>query len=475
MDKTLIIGAGKAAKLLLSNTDIVKKFAIKGVVDDRVTQKEFLNDSYKILGTIVDIKKLIKKLKIQSIIIALPSERGETIRRILLLMRNIPSILIYIIPRLPEIIISNKITIDEIKKVEPVDLIGGKISLLSQTSIMDTIQGKTFMITGAGGFIGSELSRQIYLGSPKRLICIDRSEKNIFYLQYMISLIKLKSPVQVEYILGDITNESLIKKIFKDNKIHTIFHAAAYKHVPLLEENIYEAVQNNIYATYLVAKFAAINKVQRFILISTDKAVKPDSVMGITKHVSEQIMNYFDITSTSLFSSVRFGNVFNSSGSVIELFLKQINQDEPLTITNPLMKRYFMSVSEAVHLVLNAWTRVQKQTTYMFDMGNSVPILELAKCLLVICHKENNYPIHIIGNRKGEKINEQLWNEEIEIKIDNVYESIFALKRKNQINLKMWNYSFKKLISLLDREIIKNHSKQGSKQLIITLTKLLHV
>jgi len=341
---------------------------------------------------------------------------------------------------------------------------------------MKNVYGKVILITGAGGFIGSELTRQIYLGSPKKLIVIDNTERNLFYLKYVLSLISPSSPpVSVEYILGNIINQPLMDRIFNTNKIHTVFHAAAYKHVPLLEENIYEAVSNNVLASFIVARLAAAHAVKQFILISTDKAVKPDSVMGMTKYIAEHIMRYFDATTKTQFSSVRFGNVFNSSGSVIELFLKQIERDEALTITNAQMKRYFMSVSEAVHLVLNAWVRAQKQATYMFDMGMSVPILELARCLLVMKNKNKDYPIKITGNRKGEKIDEQLWNPKKETKTMNIYDGIFALKQKKELHTDIFYSALTEILETLEKDSVQNHSKEGANRLIALMKKMLRV
>lgn len=476
MNKTLVVGAGKACHLLLKNKAVIKQFNIVGIVDDKRSKRTRLNMLYPILGTLSDIPSIIQRQHISTILIALPSERGETIRNILLSLKHLSSVAVYIIPRLPDVIIKKSISLDEIKKIEPVDLIGGRISLEKQTEIMKNVRNKVILITGAGGFIGSELTRQIYLGSPKKLIVIDNTERNLFYLKYTLSLINHFSPLtKIEYILGTITNTSLMTRIFETNTIHTVFHAAAYKHVPLLEENVYEAVQNNISATFAVAHLAALNAVKQFVLISTDKAVKPDCIMGMTKYIAEQIIRYFDSTTKTQFSSVRFGNVFNSSGSVIELFLKQIERDEALTITDPQMRRYFMSVSEAVHLVLTAWVRAQKQTTYMFDMGTSVPILELARCLLVIHNKNEEYPIKIIGNRKGEKIDELLWNPNTEIKTTNIYDRIFALKQKENLQTNKFYSLLNDVLGTLEKDYAQNHSKKGVNELVILMKKMLRV
>lgn len=476
MDNTLIIGAGKACRLLLRNPAVTRRYTIKGILDDNYPKGTMLNRRYLVLGALSEIQDILKTHSIKTLIIALPSERGITIRKVLLSLRRYSSIDIYIIPRLPEVIIRNSITLDEVKKIEPIDLIGGRISLANQTSLMDHINKKTILITGAGGFIGSELARQVSLGKPKKLILIDNSERNIFYLQYALSLINPSGPkTQIDYILGDVNNEELMQNIYETNQIHTVFHAAAYKHVPLLEDHLYEAVSNNVKATYTVARLASQHGVKRFILISTDKAVKPDSIMGTTKYVAERIMAYFDSVSATIFTSVRFGNVFNSSGSVIELFLKQIERDEKITITNPNMKRYFMSVSEAVHLVLNAWKHAQKKTTYMFEMGSSVPIIELARCLLVMHHKPHDYPISLIGNRKGEKMDELLWNPKNERKMEHVYDQVFALQKKKDFDQESFSKKLNTLMTHLMAPSVRNHSPAGARLLKGALKKILHV
>lgn len=471
-EKTIIIGGGKACRLLLRNISSISQFDVLGIIDDNIAVHSLIEKRYPVLGTSKEVYRIAKQNNIRAIIIALPSERGTTIRRILLSLRLLPDITVYIIPRLPEIVVRDQIFAEDIRKIEPVDLIGGKIDIHSQTRVVKAVKNKTFLVTGAAGSIGSELSRQLFIDSPNKLILLDNSEKNLFYLKYHLSLVHPPISTKLQFVLGDVNNTALLSRIFKENDIDAVFHAAAYKHVPLLEENTYEAVQNNVLATFNVAKEAARHNISSFVLISTDKAVRPDSIMGMTKCVAEKTIRYFDCQSKTIFSAVRFGNVFNSNGSVVELFTKQIERQEALTITDPTMKRYFMSVSEAVHLILNAWTHIQKDRMYMFNMGSSVSIMDLTRCLLMINHKPADYPVKIIGKRKGEKTNEVLWDKQKEHRIDEVYDGVYAIEQKERCDKESFEDSLQKLLALLINDEVKNHSNTGAKKLKRALHRL---
>lgn len=458
---TLVIGAGKAAQLLLANSDFRRSHQIVGVVDDRKDAR-LQRKGVPMLGVIADLPKIVQTHKITTVVIAIPSERGKVVRRIILLLRRFSFIQTYILPRIPEVVIKKKITRQDVRELEPVDLIGDKIDNQSQKPVIDAITGKTILVTGAGGSIGSELSRQIALGKPRKLILVDQSEKNMFYLRASIERLCPRQQKNFIYVLGSVHNQSLLDSLFKKNHIHTVFHAAAYKHVPLLEDEIFEAVYNNVLGTYIVARHASTYGVQRFFLISTDKAVRPKNIMGMTKYVAEMIVRYFDNRSQGVFSSVRFGNVFNSSGSAVEVFLKQLVANDPITLTHGLMSRYFMDVSEAVHLILTSWVHARKNNTYMFSMGESVQIIDIVKCLIYMHHRPHNYPIQITGKRNGEKIKEMLFDPSIEMRLKEHHGRIFALKPKRKMHIAQFEKLIATLLQDLQKVELQNHSMHGA-------------
>jgi FlaA1/EpsC-like NDP-sugar epimerase len=469
---TLIIGAGRAARLLLANSDFCSSYHIVGVVDDKkdvYAQKK----GVPVLGAIADLPRVVKSHEITTVVIAIPSERGKVVRRIILLLKRFPYIQTLILPRIPEVVIKKQITLQDIREIEPVDLIGDKIDNQSQKPLMDAISGKTILVTGAAGSIGSELCKQIALGKPHRLILLDQSEKNMFYLRSSIERLCPAEKNRFIYVLGSIHNQSLLRSLFKTNTIHTVFHAAAYKHVPLLEEQIFEAVYNNVFGTYHVAHHASLHGVRRFFLISTDKAVRPKNIMGMTKYVAEMIVRYFDSRSTGIFSSVRFGNVFNSSGSAVEVFLKQLNANDPITLTHGSMSRYFMDVSEAVHLILTSWVNARKNNTYMFSMGESVHILDIVKCLIYIHHKPHDYPIQITGKRSGEKIKELLFDSSTETKSRERHNRIFAIKPKRMMHMAQFEALLSVLFEDLKKDELQDHSPRGATVLRRYLTQFL--
>lgn len=478
-EKVVIIGAGVAGHLLVK--DIKEKqvpWDIVGFLDDEMVESltKFKNGICPIIDKIDNVVSVIKKYKVNKIIISIPSERGAFVRRILMLLAEENQVEILILPRASEIVFNSHVSYKDLRKISISDLVGDVIVKSDQAKISNNIINASVFITGGGGSIGSEISKQIYLLKPKTLVILDRVEKNLFDMEQEIQRMKeLNKCTSVVYILGDINNVELLEKIFEKYKINFVFHAAAYKHVPIVENNVYEGVLNNVYGTYNVVKSAAKFNCKRFILISTDKAAKPANVMGKTKRMAEEIIDYFaDKYKNTFFTSVRFGNVFNSSGSAVELFLGQIDKDSKVTITDPGMTRYFMTIPEAVHLVLLSIFMEQGNRKYILEMGDPINIHELAKCLVrAKGRKVSEVKFEIIGSRPGEKKHEILYNDISEVIAPTTHKRIYSISEKNKI-VNLINFDLvNDLFNDLNLEYIKNHSSKGRLILEEKINKLI--
>lgn len=475
--KVLIIGAGVAGKLLLD--DIVNEkieWEIVGFVDDIFGLKQKTYKNKPILGSIEEIGQLVEKYGIDKVIIAVPSEKGMFIRKILLLLGNHNKVEISLLPRASEVVFNAKVSYKDLCNIDIIDIVGEMIIKSDQLKLKDLISNKIVFITGGGGSIGSELSKQIFLLNPRKIIILDCVEKNLFLIKNIIhELRELNIETEVKFILGNINNTPLLKKIFEDNNIDLVFHAAAYKHVSLVEENIYEGAYNNISGTYIVARLAGEFNVDRFMFVSTDKAVAPTNIMGKTKRVAERTIDYLDHKfEKTIYTAVRFGNVFNSSGSVVELFLDQLNRGNILTITDPHMTRYFMTIPEAVHLVLQASFIAEKNRRYILEMGDPINVLELARCLTRIKGKSlSEIDFKIIGSRPGEKKHEILFCEEEEICENTTHKRILSIKNKVVFEIDEFSDNLNSLLDLLSDESIMNHSKDGEQNLSDHILRLI--
>jgi len=473
-ENLLIIGAGVAGKSLIKNIQsLSSKTNIVGVLDDKVKLGTVLGKDVKVIGKIDDLPSMFDEYKINRVIIAMPSERGKLVRKIVLLISDHNEVDLSILPRASEILATTKVSLSDVRLIEPIDIIGEEIIKKDQEKVNKVFKNEVVLVTGGGGSIGSELTKQVFLLKPQKLIVLDMCEKNLFWVDLALKqLVKLNNSTEIELILGNVNNLPLIKRIFKENNITSVFHAAAYKHVPLLEANIYEAINNNSLTTYNLSKLAYETGVRKFILVSTDKAVKPVNNMGRSKRLSEKIITYFDKKDPrTIFSAVRFGNVFNSSGSAVEIFLHQIEKEKKVTITNPEMTRFFMTIPEAVHLILQAWYFAEDSNFYMVEMGDAVNILELAKCLVVIKkQKLSTFNFEIIGSRPGEKIHEELFNGSEENRTKTSHKRIYKLKNtgKDDMFISKLNQLFEHL--KLDESV--NHSKKGSLKLSNLLKSL---
>lgn len=408
MKRVLIYGAGISGESIvreLLNSSKENYYPI-GFIDDDANRKGQTINGVKVLGNKDELTKIVEDYKIDEIIIAISSANGKTIRNIINSCEK-STVCFKIMPGLQDII-SGKVEMNKIRNVKPEDLLGREMIQTDASEIESYIQNKSVLITGAAGSIGSELVMQISKYKPERLILLDINENASFFLENTIK--KTFPSLKLHVFIGDIKDIGLLKYIFSNFNPNILFHAAAHKHVPLMEANPAAAIKNNILGTRNLIYAADHYKVERFILISTDKAVNPTSVMGTTKRVTEMLLQAKAKISKTKYMSVRFGNVLGSNGSVIQIFKKQIKQGGPITLTHPDIRRYFMSVSEAVSLVLQAGALGNGGEIFILDMGEQVKIIDLAKNLITLSGLEldKDISIEITGLRPGEKLYEEM-------------------------------------------------------------------
>lgn len=405
--RAIIIGAGEAGVMVLREARINPNANIEivGFIDDDRNKKNLRVQGVGILGTRKDIASVVEKYGIDEVIIAIPSAKGEVIRSIISHCQ-IPSVRIRIVPGLQKILNGDF----EVKPrdVKPEDLLGRETVSINEKEIQGYLSGKVVLVTGAGGSIGSFLCRQIVNFSPKEILLFDHNENDVYYLGIEFST---KYPqIKFKTIIGDIKDIGLLKSVFSLYKPQVVFHAAAHKHVPLMEENPIAAVKNNVLGSRNLIYAAHHYKAERFVLISTDKAVNPINIMGLSKRLAEIFLQAKSKRSKTKFMAVRFGNVLGSDGSVVPLFKKQIEAGGPITITHPETTRYFMSIKEAVLLVLQAGAIGNGGEIFILDMGEQIKIMDLARDLVALSGLELNKDILVeyVGLRPGEKISEEL-------------------------------------------------------------------
>lgn len=412
-DRTLIVGAGDAGEQILRSILSSGKnpYYPVGFVDDNPIKKGVVIHGLKVLGKISDIPEIVEKYGIKQLIIALPSAGGKEIRQALEFGKKAGVWKIKIAPPLSEII-RGHVTFKNLKDVEVEDLLGREQVILDTKQIENFIKDKSVLITGAAGSIGSELSRQVARFKPDVLLLLDQDETGIFNISKELE--NDFPNLKLQRIIADITDKEKINKIFENFSPKIIFHAAAYKHVPLMEENADEAVKNNIFGTKNLAESAVDFNAEKFIFISTDKAVNPSSIMGATKRVGEMVCQMFNKKGKTKFISVRFGNVLNSRGSVIPIFREQIRKGGPVEVTHPDMQRFFMLTSEACLLVMQAGAMGQGGEVFVLDMGKSIKILDLAKEMIKLSGLILDKDIAIVftGIRPGEKLFEEILTAE---------------------------------------------------------------
>jgi len=405
---TLLVGAGRMganlAKEMAGRADA--ELEIRGFVDDDQRKKGGSLSGIKVLGTTADMARLVDELSIQQVVIAIDEAQGKEIRRILDVCSSIP-VKAQIVPSLNEIA-HGRIAISRIRDVEIADLLGRDPVQLDDQNLHEFLSDKTVMVTGAGGSIGSELVRQITNYRPRQILLVERAEFLLF--EAGRGLAKDFPKNVFVPLLADAGDEQRMREIFERYRPEVIFHAAAHKHVPLMEVNPLEAVKNNIFATHLLADLAGEFGSNDFVLVSTDKAVNPTSIMGASKRVAEIVVQSLEQKYDTNYVGVRFGNVLGSAGSVVPIFREQIRRGEPITVTHKDMTRYFMTIPEASQLVLQAGALGKGGEIFVLDMGRPVKILDLAEDMIRLSGLSPYEDVDIIftGVRRGEKLFEEL-------------------------------------------------------------------
>ncbi|MBR5152004.1 MAG: polysaccharide biosynthesis protein [Clostridia bacterium] len=408
----LIVGAGELgvtlAKDIASNTDL--NYHILGFIDDDPQKQKMIIYGHKVIGNTNQIPRLVGWLKPEEIIVAISSVEPAEKKRILELCSQQPC-RIKILPGIADSLEKKK-SVDFIREVEVEDLLARPAVKLDNSAIQEDITDKVVMVTGGGGSIGSELCRQIARFAPKKLVILDIYENNAFDLEN--NLHDDFPNCDVDVVIASVRDRNRMEQVFATYRPHIVFHAAAHKHVPLMENNAMEAVKNNVFGTYNTACCADMFGAKRFVLISTDKAVNPTNVMGATKRVCEMIIQAMQTKSETEFVAVRFGNVLNSNGSVLPRFKQQIRRGGPITVTHPDITRFFMTIPEAAQLVLQAATYASGGEIFVLDMGEPVRIYDMAKNLIRLSglKEGKDIKIQITGLRPGEKLYEELLMEE---------------------------------------------------------------
>ena len=408
----LIIGAGDAGNQLIkeiNNSRYIRKKVV-GVIDDNNSKVGNYIHGAKVIGDRSCIIEKAKELHVHEIIIAMPSATPKQIKGILDICKETGCEL----RRLPGIyqLVNGEVSINKLKDVDVNDLLGRDPISVDLDSIMGYVSGKVILVTGGGGSIGSELCRQIAEHKPRRLIIVDIYENTTYDVQ---NELKMRYPeLDLVVLIASVRNTNRMNRIFETYQPEIIYHAAAHKHVPLMEESPNEAIKNNVIGTWKLVEAADLYHVRRFVMISTDKAVNPTNIMGASKRICEMIIQTYNRRSETEYVAVRFGNVLGSNGSVIPLFQKQIERGGPVTVTHPDIVRYFMTIPEAVSLVLQAGAYAKGGEIFVLDMGEPVRILDLARNLILLSGNkpDEDIPIVFTGLRPGEKLYEEMLMEE---------------------------------------------------------------
>ncbi|WP_404330378.1 polysaccharide biosynthesis protein [Mesobacillus maritimus] len=427
MENVLIIGAGQGgtlvARQLLNNPELGLRPA--AFIDDDFRKYKLQILDIPVVGTSKGIVDAVEKYKIERIVIAIPSLSRKEINRIFDECSK-TKLKTQIMPNIEDVMLGN-VPVSQFRDVEVEDLLGREPIKLDIEGISEYVSGKTVLVTGAGGSIGSEICRQICLFEPAKLVLVGHGENSIYSIDMELRNL-YRDSIQIIPVIGDIQDRERMFEVMEQHMPDVVYHAAAHKHVPLMEYNPREAVKNNVFGTRNVAGAAHTFGVKNFVLISSDKAVNPTNVMGSTKRIAEMVIQQLAETSETKFVAVRFGNVLGSRGSVIPLFKKQIQAGGPVTVTHPDMTRYFMTIPEASRLVIQAGSLARGGEIFVLDMGEPVKIVDLAKNLITLSgYSVEEIGISFSGLRPGEKMFEELLNEK-EIHSEPIFPKIFIGK-----------------------------------------------
>lgn len=427
-ERTLIVGAGDAGEQIARNirNDRSLNYLPVGFVDDNPAKHRTSIHGFQVLGGRENIPQLVEEHRVENVLIAMPSATSRVIRETVELARGAGVEKIRILPGLSELILG-EVGLADLREIQVEDLLGRDSIEIDTQEIESYLKGRSILVTGAGGSIGTELCRQVLSFAPAHLVLLDQDESALFMIDQQ--LVERYPKLGCTAVIGDIKDRRKIREVFRAHRPQVVFHAAAYKHVPVMERHPDEAVKNNVLGTRIVAEATAEFGAEKFVLISTDKAVNPTSVMGASKRVAEMVITALNERETTQFIAVRFGNVLGSRGSVVPIFQGQIRHGGPVTVTHPEMERYFMVTSEAVLLVLQAGAMGQGGEVYVLDMGELVKIVDLARELIRFSGLEpdEDIPIVFTGPRPGERLYESILTAE-ENKIATQNEKIFIAR-----------------------------------------------
>ncbi len=407
----LVIGAGDAGAMVVRELQKNPQLNMKpiGFMDDDPSKQNSQIHGVPVLASLSQIDRVLEEKPVDEVIIAIPSAGGSVLRHVIEVCRQ-RGVAFRTMPGLYELL-GGAVSVSRLREVDIADLLRREPVHMDSTDLGNVLEGKTVLVTGGGGSIGRELCRQIAQSHPARLLMLGHGENSIF--EALLDLREAFPTLEIDPLIADVRDFLRLNSLFETWQPDVVFHAAAHKHVPLMESNIEEAITNNIQGTRNVVNAALANNVERLVMISTDKAIRPVNVMGATKRISEMLVLEAARSHNKAFTLVRFGNVLGSRGSVVPRFKRQIAKGGPITVTHPEMRRYFMTIPEAVHLVLQASAMSKGGEAYILDMGEQVRILDLAEDLIRLSGLEPGKDIEIAfsGIRPGEKLSEDLWDQ----------------------------------------------------------------
>lgn len=466
--KVLVIGAGSAGEQIVREMKRRREspYVPVGFIDDDPNKQHIKIHGVKVLGTRKDLPRFIKDRNIDEVLISMPSVDSRNIKEIVEIIREVKSIeTVKILPGVLDLM-DGRVTLTDIQEVRLEDLLGRSQVKVDMEAVSRFVIGKTICVTGAGGSIGSEIVRSVLQFKPRRLIALDIDETELFYLAHRLKDIR-KCLIPV---VGDIRDEAKMEAVFSAYSPEIVLHSAAYKHVPLLEYHPDEAVKTNVLGTKVLAEMAVKYGVTKFIFISTDKAINPTSIMGASKRSCEEMLKVFDRANDTRFISVRFGNVLGSRGSVIPLFEEQIRRGGPVTVTHPDMKRYFMSTSEAVLLVLEAAAVGTGAEVFVLDMGAPIKIVDLAREMIRLSGREPDVDIPVVfsGIRPGEKFFEEILGAE-EGTEPTEYEKIFVARDSKENDA---SELLRKIDALIEMSSSRDEGNTRAEEIITVLKEI---